>query len=151
MSIFTNNLIVSPLPDGCNWVLRSEYCYDVGEEGSDDRVIVPIGFVTDFASVPRFLWNIAPKTGKYTGAAVIHDYLYWEGKRSRKECDDIFLEAMTVLGVEKWKRDLMYFALRGFGWIFYNSGQKEKDANLFVKPLDDIMEIPEMDLDDFLY
>lgn len=77
MSVFTENLIVSPLPDGNTWVLRRKFSYDVGQEGSGETIAVPAGFITDFASVPRPLWAVFPKWGKYGNAAVIHDYLYW--------------------------------------------------------------------------
>ena len=83
---------------------------------------MPGGFITDFASVPRGLWNIFPPDGKYTQAAVLHDFLYSnkgdvpKGKnRSKKECDQIFMEAMEVLGVPWMKRHLMYRAVRLFG------------------------------------
>ena len=42
----------------------------------DFNVTVPIHFKTDFASTPRFLWAFFPPYGKYTEAAVLHDYLY---------------------------------------------------------------------------
>lgn len=87
-------------------------------------VKVPKGFETDFASVPRYLWAFFPPDGQYSQAAVTHDFLYqkmkdltWVGpKRSRKECDQIFLEAMKELGVGVWKRQVMYRAVRLFGW-----------------------------------
>ena len=31
-----------------------------------------------------------------------HDFLYWDQGRTRKESDDIFREAMGVLGVAGW-------------------------------------------------
>lgn len=40
------------------------------------NIVVPEGFITDFASIPRFLWSIYPPTGRYQEAAVIHDWLY---------------------------------------------------------------------------
>lgn len=43
--------------------------------GERDTFRVPTGYVTDFASVPRMLQWFAPSTGKYTLAAVLHDYL----------------------------------------------------------------------------
>ena len=62
----------------------------------------------------------------------MHDFLYsvlgilpeWEAfenpkRYTRAQCDKIFLEAMGVLGVNKFKRKLMYRAVRiggGFGW-----------------------------------
>jgi hypothetical protein len=39
-------------------------------------ITIPAGFVTDFASIPRFLWSIYPPTGRYQEAAVVHDWLY---------------------------------------------------------------------------
>ncbi|EEA3737075.1 DUF1353 domain-containing protein [Salmonella enterica] len=35
--------------------------------------------------------------------------------RTKKEADKIFLDGMTVLGVPKWKRTVMYWAVRLFG------------------------------------
>lgn len=116
MSRFTAILLVSPLADGRTWVIRSEFGYDVGVEGSEDRIDVPIGFKTDFASVPRLFWALLPKWGKYGNAAVIHDYLYWSQERSRRESDNIFLEAMGVLQVSPLHKNPMYWAVRWFGW-----------------------------------
>ncbi len=39
-------------------------------------LVVPRGFITDFASVPAALQCILSKTGRYGKAAVIHDYIY---------------------------------------------------------------------------
>jgi len=89
----------------------------VGYEGSRDRVTVPAGFVTDFASSPPAVWSLIPPWGKYGKAAVVHDYLYQTKARSRKEADDIFREAMVVLQVDSVRVFLMYWAVRLFGWL----------------------------------
>ena len=129
MSRFTEILLVSPLADGKSWVIKKDFGYDVGEEGSGDTINVPIGFMTDFASVPRPLWWLIPKWGKYGNAAVIHDYCYWEQSRSRKESDSIFREAMQVLEVSKWKTFLMYWAVRlGGGLAWLGNSRKKKDV-----------------------
>ena len=131
MSKFTDVLAVSPLADGRTWVTRKEFGYDVGKEGSGNSIDVPIGFMTDFASVPRPLWALLPRWGKYGNAAVIHDWCYWEQKRSRKKSDEIFREAMEVLKVPKWKILLMYYAVRlgaGLAWSG-NKRLKEKGKN----------------------
>src|SRR5690242_3006060 len=39
------------------------------------RVVVPVDFLTDLASVPRWLTWLVPRYGEYTRAAVIHDCL----------------------------------------------------------------------------
>ena len=47
-------------------------------------VVVPEGYVTDFASIPGFVqWLIQP-FGKHSEAAVIHDWLYTLGTRGDK-------------------------------------------------------------------
>lgn len=127
MSKFTDLLVVSPLPDGKRWIIRKEFGYDVGQEGSGDTINVPIGFITDFASVPRLFWSVFPKWGKHGNAAVIHDYLYWTQKRNKKESDKIFLEAMAVLKVPKWKRYCMYWAVKYFGGWAWRGCRKENN------------------------
>ncbi len=124
MSSFTKPLIVKEVMGSENtWELFSEFEYHVGEEGSKDIILVPAGFKTDFASIPRLFWNILHPAGPHRGAAVIHDYLYNQRhvhKRTRKECDKIFLEAMEALGVSWIKRHTMYRAVRSFGWAAWN-------------------------------
>jgi len=46
MSQFTKALVVTPLADGRTWVLLEPFSYDVGREGSGDRVRVPVKFMT---------------------------------------------------------------------------------------------------------
>jgi hypothetical protein len=53
--------------------------YHVGSDDSTDVIIVPAGYVTDFASVPEGLWNLFPPLGMWARAAIIHDYLYSTG------------------------------------------------------------------------
>jgi hypothetical protein len=103
-----------------------EFGYDVGAEGSQDQITVPVGFETDFASVPRVFWAILPKWGKYGNAAVIHDWLYWEQGRSRPAADAVFLEAMAVLGVSAVVRQTMYTAVRLFGWLAWYRNQADR-------------------------
>lgn len=78
-------------------------------------VLVPAGFITDLASVPRALWSVFPPHGKYAKAAILHDYLYEHAINTKRYADNIFLEAMEVLGVPKWRRLAMYWAVRLFG------------------------------------
>ena len=84
-------------------------------------MLVPAGFVTDFASIPRLFWRVLPPTGSYGKAAVIHDYLYRTGAFTRSICDGIFLEAMCELGVPGWKRRVMFRAVRLFGGSSYQA------------------------------
>ncbi|EJM4054471.1 DUF1353 domain-containing protein, partial [Salmonella enterica] len=51
-----------------------------------------------------------------------HDYLYDNALRTKQEADRIFLDGMTVLGVPRWKRIVMYWAVRLFGRGMYGRG-----------------------------
>lgn len=102
---------------GYSWVTRAPLVYN-----RDTEVItVPDNFATDLASVPKALWAIFPPFGHHAKAAVLHDYLYGQGIRPRKQCDEIFLEAMAAMGVSKTRRYLMYWAVRAFGKKAYGS------------------------------
>jgi hypothetical protein len=99
--------------------------YRVGSEDSDEVIRVPVGFETDFASIPWGLWNLFPPLGLWARPAIIHDFLYDRGgvlpskTYSRKEADMIFREAMSVVGVPAWRREVMFRAVRlggGSGW-----------------------------------
>jgi hypothetical protein len=110
--VFKDPLIVEKLHDGKNWKVHCGFTYTT-EAGVD--IVVPDGFITDFASIPRGLWNIFPPTGKYGHAAVVHDFLYRNTSMDRKECDDIFLEAMKELKVSWVSRYIIYRSVRRFG------------------------------------
>ena len=128
MSRFTEPLVVTPLTDGKTWITLSDFGYEIGTEGSGNIIHVPIGTYTDFASIPRLLWAIFPRWGKYGNAAVIHDWLYWDQARRRREADKIFLEGMEVLEVPDWKRHTIYLAVRWFGWFAWQGNRRKKQA-----------------------
>ena len=84
-------------------------------------LVVQPGFPTDFASVPRGLWNILPPIGRYDAAAVCHDKLYrdgaFEGRAiDRGTADRVLLEAMEVYEVNRLQRWLIYAGVRAGGW-----------------------------------
>jgi len=115
MSTFTDELILTPLNNGREWRLMQTFHYHVGDYPSNDVVAVPVGFRTDFASVPRAFWLLLPPWGKYGKAAVVHDYLCVVKDRSSVEVHKIFYEAMGVLGVSRWKRSALYISVKWFG------------------------------------
>jgi len=136
MSSFTDLPIVSPLHNGKEWALRKNFIYEIGFLGSGDKIIVPDGFITDFASVPRIFWSILPSIGKYSSASILHDYLYFSKIKSRKESDKIFYEAMLVSGVKKWKAKIIHKIVRIFGAKPY-----KKSKRYIIEPLDGYVEV----------
>ena len=84
-----NNKIMAEFNPPRKWVLGRELSYDCPELTQEEilalknigvvmdktKITVPVGFVTDLASVPRAMWwAIAPFD--VARAAIIHDLLY---------------------------------------------------------------------------
>lgn len=111
-----------------------------GEEPYD-RVVVPAGFVTDFASVPRAFFSIWPPNGLYTYPAIIHDYLYWSQCRSREEADDIFWLGMGDFKISGSVRWSIYGPVRSFGWFAWNNNANAKSRG--EKRFLDLENLPE--------
>jgi hypothetical protein len=108
----------------CWWVERSfEYTTELLDRGLT-KLYIPGGWHTDLASVPVWARWLIPRSGKYNQAAVLHDWIYRSGGimrdengdiiciLSRKQADQLFYEAMKLLKVPKWKRKVMYRAVR---------------------------------------
>jgi len=104
-------LYVEVLPNGRTYEVTRDFVVEMPGR----KFIVPSGFETDFASVPLGLWNIFPPFGRYSKAAVLHDYLYRCSKLERSYCDGVFLKCMEALGVSWWRRTAMYYGVRLFG------------------------------------
>lgn len=82
-------------------------------------VTVPVGFVTDFASVPRTFWSLFRPDGLYTYPAIVHDYLYWTQSTSKDTADSIFRFGMEDFGVDGATVTTMYEAVHlggGSAW-----------------------------------
>jgi len=114
-------LVVSPVDaEMRRWRLLQDttICLESGE-----CYTIPKGFVTDFASVPRCFWFVLPPMGRYGKAALLHDWLYNVKTTTRRGADRVFLQAMLLMGVAKWKAWVMYAAVRMFGWMRWKDGE----------------------------
>ncbi len=109
---FQGDVVVKPIrPEGKRWELVQSFSYI----GARETFTIPAGFRTDFASVPRvFVW-LLPRYGRWTEAAILHDYL-WELSRQNKfrksDADGIFNRAMRELGVPYLRRWIIWAAVR---------------------------------------
>ena len=69
-------------------------------------IVVPKGFITDGASIPfGFRWLFS-STGRYFGAAIVHDYLLKEGQ-TWLISNNKFEEELELLGISPWRKHLM--------------------------------------------
>jgi hypothetical protein len=98
--------------DADTWRLVDDLVY----QGRWERFVVPAGFRTDFATVPRVVSWLIPRFGVYTLAAILHDWLCTEGIRSgavtSREADGIFRRVMREGGVPVLRRWLMWAGVR---------------------------------------
>jgi len=86
-------------------------------ETPEEIVVIPPGFRTDLASIPRLLQSVVPVNGKHRPAAILHDYLFVVQDRPRDQVDALFLRAMAASGVRTTQRMAMYLAVRLGGWL----------------------------------
>lgn len=124
MSQFLTQLQVEQITDD-KWLLLRPLVYR--SDRLDATLIVPRGFVTDFASVPRLPFVYWLAGGKATKAAVVHDFLYRKSGVSRADADHVFAEAMEASGQAAWRRGLMYAGLRLGGWSAYKPAVEVKE------------------------
>lgn len=110
--IFPNHLQGEFLDDARSFKLTRDLVYI----GRTLTIGIPAGFITDFNSVPRGLWNFFPPW-EYPEAGVVHDWLYREPIHSvsRATADGIHRDILKILGCPLHKRILIYTALRTFG------------------------------------
>lgn len=125
MGTFSSELVVQVLPNGLEDQLVTPLIWT---SYNGMKIEVPVGFVTDYASVPRVFWAILPPSGKYTKAAVLHDWLYVMKPVARSEADGYLREAMTDCGVDFVEREVIYRQVRWWGWVSW-----WKDKALFEK------------------
>lgn len=87
--------------------------------------VVPQGFESDGASLPRLFWRLLghPFSMDYLWEAVLHDYLYRTQTDSRKVADSIFFNLLKDKMPVRSR--LIYWSLRLFGWIAWNSNRKK--------------------------
>ena len=124
VEILTPFLDYRDMMDGKQVMMRSPFLVKVIQEYEDGTIEVrtievPVGFISDFASIPRFIQGLFPRFGKYNAAAIVHDWLFIHGKIEgrpieQKLADRIFLAIMrkTKCG---WRKTPMYIAVRMFG------------------------------------
>jgi hypothetical protein len=108
---FGSRVVVESL-DARRWALTRPLRY----HGAQDTFTVPMGYITDFASVPRIAVWLIPTYGKWTRAAILHDWLITDalptGMVSSVDVDGLFRRMLRELDVPPVKRWLMWAGVR---------------------------------------
>lgn len=107
--------LVPPREAGGAWTLAEDWRV-LWREGS---FVLPAGFGTDGASVPRALWRVCgtPLDVPRLYAALVHDWLYSGGVpgTTRAEADAAYRDMQVALGVSRLAAWTEWAALRLFG------------------------------------
>jgi hypothetical protein len=111
------------------WIVLEDMRYVIGS--TQDQIIVPKGFVTDFASIPRELWSLGLSPhGRYSRAAIVHDYLYWSQGCSREQADRLLLLAMKESSVGTFDQVLVYQGVNVGGKSSWDANAAERRRGL---------------------
>lgn len=109
------------------WITVEDMIYVIGS--TSDRIVVPKGFVTDFASIPQPLWSLGlTPYGQYSRAAVVHDYLYWSQGCTRAQSDRLLVIAMKESRVGRFDGFLVYQGVDKEGAGSWNANAAERNA-----------------------
>ncbi len=135
MPQFLDPLCVTEISDSIFAISDHPFRYQSGL--IKELITVPVGFYTDFASVPRLGIVYAILGDRAHEPAVVHDFLYYMGKTTRKMADDILLEAMEVMNLPWWQRWPIYAGVRAGGWVAWNTHRKNHDGEPTKYPVPD--------------
>jgi hypothetical protein len=105
--------------DDGKWILVKPLIYQ--SDVAKQTFVVPAGFQTDLASVPRLpvIYLLTGDTS--SAAAVVHDWLYTSHQVPRAMADAVLREASQVTGVPGWRRWLMWAGVRLGGASHYGT------------------------------
>ncbi|MEM7296004.1 MAG: DUF1353 domain-containing protein [Pseudomonadota bacterium] len=129
MSEFTNRCVVMAVPRPVvgwldailppsfqrpQWEVWDSFRYCVGSLAKPTDVIqVLAGFPFDGASVPWLVRFLVPMAHpNYIQATALHDFMLTQPKYTRRYCDEVFREALGVLGMPPLWRNIMFGAVR---------------------------------------
>jgi hypothetical protein len=94
-----------------------------------EPIVVPAGFVTDFASIPGPLSSVfGPSV--HDLPAVVHDYLYWRQSCTRDQADEIFYQALETFGVSLLRRIAIRAGLTLGGPLAYGENARDRKQSL---------------------
>jgi hypothetical protein len=95
--------------DGSMYELTHNMTVKYEYKGCVTTFLIPQGYRTDGATIPRFLWRLVgtPFSPKYSIASMCHDW-QCDQKWNVKEMSELFYANLLIAGVSKWKAKLMY-------------------------------------------
>jgi hypothetical protein len=105
------------------WRVLARFRYQSDVAG---LVEVPVGFVTDLASIPQLALSIFGETAQEP--SLPHDYAYSTRCMARAIADKMLYEACLLTGVPKWKALAIYAGVRIGGGSHWDPEPAANDA-----------------------
>lgn len=123
-----NDPLLSPNRNG-TWTLMADWCVWIDVWIDERKYTIPQGFVTDGASIPRFLWRICghPMEAPRLHLAIIHDWFYSGGCPgvTRRFADAVFRDGQVCVGIRKTHAYVEWLALRLCGRSHWYKNQQK--------------------------
>ncbi len=113
---------------GRDWIVAMLWTCHVCARQLEFHLQISPGFRTDGGSIPIIFQNLFIPLGKYLLAFLIHDALYATEYCTRLEADRILLEVLEWQGACWIRRNIIYAAVRCFGWRVWRKHTPESLA-----------------------
>jgi len=97
---------IAPLPNDKYVVQKDIYYYNDGA-----LILIPKGYVTNGADIPRIFWSIfPPNKSDFLPAVVVHDFLMDSGYDAL-EADKIFRQILRDLKINETSISLLFYPM----------------------------------------
>lgn len=120
MFIVEPTLGILPSPD--KWVLKSPGVW----KSADLEATLPVGFVSDLASIPKLFRNILDVDGDSRLPALLHDSLYCCQQTTRVFADEQLKEALIAYGESSFGATVYWSGVRAGGWSHWGSSRRPR-------------------------
>lgn len=167
---YRSKLILAKYERPREFVIYRDFEIEFWLYGECYRLVIPAGYITDFASVPRIMQNL-PQFGPTDAsgfAAVPHDYNYssqgrvratWlhvieDGREvtvvptavdlvlTRKDCDELLYQGLIASGYSRATAWAFYAGVRIGGRLYWNRRQRDQKGRRDFVPKDYFQETP---------
>lgn len=118
MFVVEPTLGILPAPD--KWVVRSPGIW----KSPDLEATIPVGFVTDLASIPKLLRNVLDVDGRSRLPALLHDSLYCCQETTRAFADAQLRAALVAYGETNVGAMTYWLGVRAGGWSHWGSSSR---------------------------
>lgn len=129
---------LSPNPSGNQYELVRDYKVVV----DNIQITVPKYFRYDGATIPAAAWTFtfSPFHPDVMLPSLVHDWMYFNHQNTRDETDDVFYSMLRENGVNNFKANAMWAAVRAAGSLFWDND--EDDEAMLLKLCTKVRERP---------